>query len=1243
MYTANNYFCKQYINEKTKLYMKKTIWAGVLLTALLTGLILSAPASAQNAVNDTASYPYWVEMMQDPSANFFETQKAFNTYWEGREITKGSGYKPFKRWEYMMQQRVSADGTRPAADRDIRAYNEYISRNSSRTSAGSWTPLGPFTVPSGYNGYRGLGRVNAIAFHPTDANTIYIGAPSGGFWITTDGGLSWESHTDILPTLGVSAIAVDQTNPDVIYMGTGDRDAGDAPGLGVWKSLDGGYTWNVSSNGMGNVTVGRLLIHPGFNNILLAATSNGFYKSVDAGANWVKKANGNFKEVVFKPGNPDIVYAAVGGTFYRSTDNGETFTVISNGLTGGSRGVIGVSPADPEVVYFLVTNSDSYKGIYRSNDSGLSFTLRSTTPNIMAWDCNGGSGGQAWYDLDISVDPANPDIIHAGGVNIFKSTNGGTNWFITAHWYGGCGVQSVHADLHVLEYNPINNRLYAGNDGGVYWTANGGQSWTEISNGLVISQAYKIGQSATNKDFVINGYQDNGTSTYTGTQWIAVGGGDGMECAFDPNDDRYSYSTVYYGSINRIFNHNSQGQIAGEGSNGITESGAWVTPFVIDHFDGNVMFIGYKNVWRSTNIKAGNTNSVSWTKISNINTSNLSVLRQSRVNTNIMYAASGNLLYRSDNVKESSVSWNTMTPNLPTSATITGIETSPVDENTVYVVQQNRIFKSTDKGYNWTEITGTLPDVQMNTLAYYRNSPEGLYLGTDIGIFYKDGTMTDWIMFSDGFPAAGKVTELEIYYDPAGPNGDVIRAGTYGRGLWESPVNYSAPMADFGASETVVPAGCAVNFTDLSLGIPFDWYWSFPGSNTPSSTVKNPSGIVWSTEGTYSVSLTVSNPAGTSTELKSGFITVSNSILPATDFSADKRVFCSNDNAVVQFTDNTAYCPESWQWSFEPADVTFINGTTENSQHPLVSFNSPGNYTVALEAANINGATSVIREQYIQVGGVAIPFGEDWESNSLNTNGWQIENPDNKSTWNLAQVQGSSSPGSAIRMNFFDYTSAPGPRDRLISPPLNLEGFTAAFLGFEHAYARRYAQITDSLVIYLSSDCGLNWQRVFAIGEDGSGNFSTHEIVDTGLFVPALPADWCGNPGNPSCFLIDISQWAGLNDVRVAFESVHRRGNSLYLDNIYVTDLVGSNMQIKPVAGISVFPNPGKSVFSIFSETMLTGTELSLYNVHGKKVLTRNAGDGQQFTLQTGELPAGIYLLSITSREKRQQIKLIIE
>lgn len=1223
--------------------MRNSLFRILAVLYLLGGLLSLQSVQSQVPANDTATYPYWVELMQNPDANFFETQRAFEQYWEGREVTKGSGFKPFKRWEYMMQQRVTPDGRRPAPDRNIRAWNEYTASNSTRERSGDWSPLGPFTVPSGYNGYRGLGRVNAIAFHPTDPNTIFIGAPSGGLWATHDGGLTWYSHTDVMPTLGVSAIAVDYTNPDILYMGTGDRDAGDAAGLGVWKSFDGGITWIPSSTGMGNVTVGRLLLHPDDPQIILAATSSGLYKTINAGATWVRKASGNFKEVVFKPGNPDIVYGAVSGTFYRSTDNGETFTTINNGLPGGSRGVIGVSPANPEIVYFLITNSDSFKGLYRSEDSGLSFTVRSTTPNIMAWDCQGGSGGQAWYDLDISVDPNNAEIIHAGGVNIFKSTNGGSSWFITAHWYGGCGVQSVHADLHILEYNPLNNRLYAGNDGGVYWTANGGQSWTEISNGLVISQAYKIGQSATNKNFVINGYQDNGTSTWTGTEWIAVGGGDGMECAFDPIDDRYSYSTIYYGSINRIFNHNSQGQIAGQGSNGITEGGAWVTPFLIDHFDGNVMFIGYKNVWRSTNIKAGNTGSVSWTKISNINTSNLSVLVQSRANTNIIYAASGNLLYRSDNVKDASVVWNTLTPNLPTNNTISAIEASPVDENIVYLVQQNRVFKSADKGYTWTEITGTLPDVQMNTIAYYRNSNEGLYLGTDIGVFYRDGSMNDWILFSDGLPAAILVTELEIYYDPAGPNGDVIRAGSYGRGLWESPVSYSSPLADFSASETIVPAGCPVTFTDLSTGIPFDWFWSFPGSNTPSSNLRNPGNITWSEPGTYSVSLTVSNPAGTSTELKSGYIIVSDTILPLPEFSADKRVFCSGDNAVVRFSDASMYCPIEWHWTIEPDDYIFVNGTDAGSRNPEVLFNSPGNYSITLETSNINGTKAVTKTNYIQVGGMTLPFTEDWESMTLQANSWTVQNPDNKNTWEVAQVQGSSPGTTAIRMNFFDYSSAPGPRDRLITPPFNLSGLNSAYLGFEHAYIRRYQQISDSLIVFVSTDCGFSWDRVFAIAEDGTGNFQTHEIVDNGLYTPESPADWCGTGSNPLCLLIDLSAYIGSNDVMIAFESYHRRGNSLYLDNIVVSELVNTELPATNSAGITLYPNPGRDIFNIVSGSPMTQVELSLYNTLGRKIMQQKAGSGYHFTLSTGNLPAGIYILRIDSKEESRQIKLIVE
>jgi hypothetical protein len=207
-------------------------------------LLLCTINNTQAQTNDTATYPYWVEMMQNPEVNFFDVQRAFNTYWEGREITKGSGFKPFKRWEYMMSQRVAPDGTRPPADRDLQAFIEYFGTDGNqRDMLGEWAPLGPFTVPSGYNGYRGLGRLNAIAFHPNDPETIYVGAPSGGLWVSNDHGQNWETHTDHLPTLGVSAIIVDAADPDIIYIGTGDRDAADAPGLGVWK------TWTVASAG----------------------------------------------------------------------------------------------------------------------------------------------------------------------------------------------------------------------------------------------------------------------------------------------------------------------------------------------------------------------------------------------------------------------------------------------------------------------------------------------------------------------------------------------------------------------------------------------------------------------------------------------------------------------------------------------------------------------------------------------------------------------------------------------------------------------------------------------------------------------------------------------------------------------------------------------------------------------------------------------------------------------------------
>lgn len=1191
---------------------------------------------------DTANYPYWIEMMQDPSVNFFKVQSAFNKYWEHRPITKSCGWKPFKRWEYMMQSRVSATGERQASDKVLKEYQKYMSNSDNIKSInGNWTSLGPTQIPSG-KGYKGLGRINAIAFDPVDQQTIYIGAPSGGLWASHDGGSSWTVLTDQLPTLGVSSIVVDYTNTQVIYMGTGDRDAGDASGLGVWKSFDGGVNWLPYNVGMENTTIGKMIIDPANPNILYAAGSNGVFKTTDGGLTWTVKSTGNFKDIVFKPNDSTIIYASSSGKFYRSQDSGETWTCIHNGIPAGSRGAVAVTPANPEIVYVILTQSDNgFKGFYKSTDSGLNFTVQSTTPNIMDWSCDGsGSGGQGWYDLDIAVDPQDENLVFAGGVDIWKSYDGGVNWQITAHWYGGCGVTSVHADHHVFEYSPLNGRLYIGCDGGAYYTANEGQNWTEISDGLVISQAYKIGQSATKVDLCVNGYQDNGSSLYDSGTWYAINGGDGMECAIDPTDSRYRYSTLYYGSIYRHINMGS-GQYITDTINGVHETGGWVTPFLIDKGNSNTMFIGYKNVYRSNNVKATNPSSVHFDLISDgLAGADLNILAQSYKNTDILYASSGSKLYRTENCHAETPVWINMTENLPASNTITAIETNPFDENIIYLAQQTKLYRSSDKGQTWVDITGSLPEVNINSIAAYKHSINGIYVGTDVGVYYKDGTFCGWATFTNGMPASAKVTELEIYTDDNNPANDRIKAGTYGRGMWESNMYTSSPMADFSADQTLIPPGCAVNFTDWSSGVPYNWEWTFYGTSTGTSTERNPQAIVYNTPGRFDVQLVVSNDQGRDTLLMKNYITVASNLIPEAGFSASQTSFCAGENATVTFTDTSTYCPNGWTWTFDPNTVTFVNGTTENSQNPQVQFNETGNYNVTLMVFNANGSNTISRERYINIGGYPVSFTENFD-NGLQSKGWIIENPDNNITWALYANANTYQGDLSVFMNFYNYHTPPGKRDRLISPAIDLIGENNVHLNFRHAYAKQYTSISDSLIVYISNDCGNTWTRIFADGDDNSGNFATYPLT-TDEFMPVSYDDWCDGSYGSACNSIDISQWAGSNNVKIAFESYNHFGNNLFVDDISITNGVNIPEINYNAKNIRLFPNPTKGSFTILTDNSITFNSISILNLQGQEVFHANVSENK-VEISLGNCPKGLYFVKINSQDASYYKKIVIE
>jgi len=1216
-----------------------------LFASLSAGFMLNAQTrtSTPPALNDTASYPYWIEMMQDPSVNFFKVQQAFNTYWKDRPVTKGCGWKPFKRWEYMMMSRINPDGSRPAPDE---TFNAYMTLNKNvRSSNGSWTTHGPAEIPGGGPaGYEGLGRINVVGFHPTDANKIYIGAPAGGLWQSSDGGQTWESHTDTLPTLGVSAILVDKNNPDIIFIGTGDRDAGDAPGMGVFMSTNGGQTWSISNAGMGNKTVGKLLQHPSNTQILLAATTGGIYRSTDGGANWIQSKGGGFKDIVFKPGDPNTVYAAAGANFYRSTDNGINFTQITSGLTGGQRGTIAVTAANAGYVYFLVSGSDSgFKGLYRSTDSGLNFTARSTSPNIMDWSCDGsGSGGQGWYDLALAASPTNAEEIYAGGVDVWKSTNGGTTWVINSHWYGGCGVPAVHADCHFLGYNPVDGQLYAGNDGGIYSTGNSGITWTDHTVGMTIGQIYKLGQSQTLRDKVINGFQDNGSYTHLADGWIATGGGDGMECAIDQFDAAYTYHTIYYGDIYRKKNNSSEKHIAGNGVSGINESGAWVTPFILHETNPKTMFAGYKNIWRCTNVKTGNQTFVKISdNLGGSNSADLSVLEQSPADTNVLYAArSDNKLFRTDNCNDAIPLWINLTGNMPTSGTPSDVEASPVGPEIVYITMGNNIFKSTDKGLTWTIISGNLVGIHLNSIAYYKNSSEALYLGTDAGVFFKDQSMTDWIPFSQGLPANGRVTEVEIFYDNDSISRDLISACTYGRGLWQSDLYNAGPIADFTADKTLIPKDCDVNFTDLSSGTPTNWEWTFTGGNPASSTAKNPVNIVYNTPGTYQVKLKTWNSMGTDSITKTDFITVSGTLLPVVIFGCDKIILCQNE--VARFYDSSLNCPLSWHWQFAPGNVTFLEGTSAYSKDPVVQFNQTGSFSVTLAVTNGNGTSTDTKPGYILYGGYNLPFSEGFES-GLSSRNWTIVNSDSDKTWDTITLPADAG-GKVAWMNFYDYTGI-NKRDQLISAPMDFSNYTMLHLNFDHAYAQR-SSLKDSLIVKISSDCGNIWTVILAAGPDinNPNVFATHANMME-AFYPQSSYDWCGSGYGTACYSLDISAWAGQNNVKIMFESFNRDGNNLFLDNIEIDGPVGVSAPGKGDLGIRIYPNPSNGIFNLYIEKGTQNINTSIFDLNGKKVYTEKilSGTGSiTRQLNLSALSKGVYYIRLTTETVTQVEKIII-
>ncbi|MCE3260716.1 MAG: hypothetical protein K0S12_2357, partial [Bacteroidetes bacterium] len=443
----------------------------------------------------------WVDLMQKPDANLYQIQDKFEKYWQDKDKSeKGKGYKAFKRWENFAEPRVYPSGNISLLNLTGKNYEEWyknysanqnntagklISSSPQQLASTTWTAIGPMGPMSGSAGGQFLksGRINFITVHPTNTLTLFIGAPAGGLWKSTNGGTTWTTNTDNLTVTGCSDLAIDPLNPNNMFLAMGDGDAGDTRSIGVLKSTDGGNTWattGLTNPVTNNFLIRRLIINPVNPQIVLAATNGGIYRTINGGTNWTQVSTSNCYDLEFKPGDPNTVYAA-GSSFRISTNGGASFTQVTNGIptTGVGRMAIAVTPADPAYVYVLASSSSSsgFLGFYRSTASGTVFATMPTTLNLLGWSSTGSdTGGQGWYDLCIACSPLNKDEVVTGGVNVWRTTNGGSSWAIYGHWTGS-GAPFTHADHHDLEYAP-DGTLFNTNDGTVYKRT--GTTWTEI-------------------------------------------------------------------------------------------------------------------------------------------------------------------------------------------------------------------------------------------------------------------------------------------------------------------------------------------------------------------------------------------------------------------------------------------------------------------------------------------------------------------------------------------------------------------------------------------------------------------------------------------------------------------------------------------------------------------------------------------------------------------------------------------
>jgi hypothetical protein len=732
---------------------------------------------------------------------------------EMRELTEGHTKEEGHAWEmfeWWYSQRAFPNELIPKAA-FWQAHEYAKSALPAETSLGrssNWISIGPDNIG---------GRVLALAVDPTNPNRIWAGMAAGGLWFSSTAGAgtdAWDRKETGFPSVSVSAIVIDPEDPDRMWIGTGEAGrynrgqvgtpgARSTYGLGVLRTYNGGDTWQETGLTWTfdqSRAVFAMKLDPANANVLWAATTEGLYKTTNAGTTWSLSHDMLMAmDVVIDPTNSNIVYVSHGqldvppapdAGIYKTTNGGSSWTQLAGGLPATDFGRCPLAIAsNGSTVYAGVSKSSTRQvvGLFRSTNGGANWT----NVNSTNW-----ASSQAWYDNVIAVHPTQPNRVYAGGLDFYASDNSGPNLTQRTFWFlgfeflvppGGPEGPSdyAHADHHAIAFDPNNPTfVYLGTDGGVFKSTDHGINWAGRNGGLVTTQFYNgLANGFASSDIALGGLQDNGTVKYLGTNsWSKVFGGDGGWCGISSANDDHLYEEYVY--LN-MYKSTDGGDSWDEIHSGNSNISNFIAPFVVCESSPSTLYAGTLAVHKSTNGS------------SSFNGTPVNTIGVSFTDANHVLASTGSsaatAIFELRLTTNGGTAWTNVTGTLP-NRYLTDISFDPQNDSSAWIAFSGygsaHVFHSTNGGSDWEDRTGNLPDIPCQSIVVDPNDSGTIYVGTDLGVFRSTDAGTNWVDFNAGMPDA-MIIDLVFKRDE-----NLLRAATFGNGVYERDLTPAtdAPM-----------------------------------------------------------------------------------------------------------------------------------------------------------------------------------------------------------------------------------------------------------------------------------------------------------------------------------------------------------------------------------------------------------------------------------------------------------------